>query len=192
MATNDEQRFLVDEIADSIRNVNDGVQELSDKSAEFVAAGENSVKQAKLLKEKNKDSQSMQKNIFATTLCVTLALSVVSIIVYCIKGSFSKAENIWIYVASAGLGGVIGGLITFDTTGLDFALTAMFVVLFMQQWKQKENRPACVIGVAITLLCRVIFGTSMFLVPALLGMLLIFFFNQPIIPIQVTDAQCCK
>ena len=49
MATNDEQRFLVDEIADSIRNVNDGVQELADKSAEFVAAGENSVKQAKLL-----------------------------------------------------------------------------------------------------------------------------------------------
>ena len=47
MATNDEQRFLVDEIADSIRNVNDGVQELADKSAEFVAAGENSVKQAK-------------------------------------------------------------------------------------------------------------------------------------------------
>lgn len=65
----------------------------------------------KLLKEKNKDSQSRQKNIFATTLCVTLALSVVSIIVYCIKGSFSKTENIWIYVASAGLGGVIGGVL---------------------------------------------------------------------------------
>ena len=56
MATNDEQRFLVDEIADSIRNVNDGVQELADKSAEFVAAGENSVKQAKLLKEKNTET----------------------------------------------------------------------------------------------------------------------------------------
>ncbi len=82
------------------------------------------------------------------------------------------------WIGLTGLGGVIGGLITFDTTGLDFALTAMFVVLFMQQWKQKENRPACVIGVAITLLCRVIFGTSMFLVPALLGMLLIFWIGR--------------
>lgn len=82
------------------------------------------------------------------------------------------------WIGLTGLGGVIGGLITFDTTGLDFALTSMFVVLFMQQWKQKENRPACVIGVAITLLCRVIFGTSMFLVPALLGMLLIFWIGR--------------
>lgn len=82
------------------------------------------------------------------------------------------------WIGLTGLGGVIGGLITFDTTGLDFALTAMFVVLFMQQWKQKENRPACVIGVAVTLLCRVIFGTSMFLVPALLGMLLIFWIGR--------------
>lgn len=82
------------------------------------------------------------------------------------------------WIGLTGLGGVIGGLITFDTTGLDFALTAMFVVLFMQQWKQKENRPACVIGVAVTLLCRVVFGTSMFLVPALLGMLLIFWIGR--------------
>ena len=82
------------------------------------------------------------------------------------------------WIGLTGLGGVIGGLITFDTTGLDFALTAMFVVLFMQQWKQKENRPACVIGIGVTLLCRVIFGTSMFLVPALLGMLLIFWIGR--------------
>ena len=82
------------------------------------------------------------------------------------------------WIGLTGLGGVIGGLITFDTTGLDFVLTAMFVALFMQQWKQKENRPACVIGVAVTLLCRVIFGTSMFLVPALLGMLLIFWIGR--------------
>ena len=82
------------------------------------------------------------------------------------------------WIGLTGLGGVIGGLITFDTTGLDFALTAMFVVLFMQQWKQKENRPACVIGVAITLLCRVIFGTSMFLIPALLVILLIFWIGR--------------
>lgn len=82
------------------------------------------------------------------------------------------------WVVLSGLGSVIGGMITFDTTGLDFALTAMFVVLFLQQWKQKQNRPACVIGIAVTLLCRVIFGTSMFLIPALLVILLIFWIGR--------------
>ena len=38
-------------------------------------------------------------------------------------------------------------MITFNTKGLDFALTALFVVLFLEQWKKKENRPAGVIGI---------------------------------------------
>lgn len=82
------------------------------------------------------------------------------------------------WVILSGLGGVIGGLITFDTTGLDFALTAMFVVMFLQQWKEKRNRPACVIGIGITLLCRIFFGTSVFLIPSLLGILLIFWIGR--------------
>lgn len=38
------------------------------------------------------------------------------------------------------LGGLLGGLITFDITGIDFALTALFVVLFIEQVVKKENR----------------------------------------------------
>lgn len=82
------------------------------------------------------------------------------------------------WVGLCGLGGVIGGLITFDTTGLDFALTAMFVVMFLQQWKEKRNRPACVIGIGVTLLCRIFFGTSVFLIPSLLVILLIFWIGR--------------
>ena len=69
-------------------------------------------------------------------------------------------------------------MITFDTTGLDFALTAMFIVMFLQQWKEKRNRPACVIGIGVTLLCRIFFGTSVFLIPSLLGILLIFWIGR--------------
>ena len=43
---------------------------------------------------------------------------------------------------------LVGNLITFDTTGLDFALTALFVVLFLEQWKKRTNRPAGVLGMA--------------------------------------------
>lgn len=82
------------------------------------------------------------------------------------------------WIGLSGLGGVIGNLITFDTTGLDFALNAMFIALFMQHWKEKANRPACLIGIGVTVLSRVIFGASVFLIPALLAMLLIFWVGR--------------
>lgn len=56
------------------------------------------------------------------------------------------------WVTASVIGAFLGGMLPFDTTGLDFALTALFVVLFIEQWKKRENRPAGVIGV----LCAVI------------------------------------
>lgn len=78
----------------------------------------------------------------------------------------------------SGLGSVIGSVITFDTTGLDFALTALFIVLFLQQWKDKANRPACIIGIAVTVICRIVFGSTVFLIPALIGMLIVFWLGR--------------
>ena len=82
------------------------------------------------------------------------------------------------WVGICGLGSVLGNLITFDTTGLDFALNAMFIALFMQHWKEKANRPACLIGIGVTVLSRIVFGASVFLIPALLAMLLIFWVGR--------------
>ena len=56
---------------------------------------------------------------------------------------FAMSFLTWLYwVAFSMLGGLLGGLITFDITGIDFALTALFVVLFIEQVVKKENR-AC-------------------------------------------------
>ena len=65
------------------------------------------------------------------------------------------------------VGGLVGSLITFDTTGMDFALTALFVVLFMEQVKKKENRPAGLIGVGCTVLALVLFGADNLVIPAM-------------------------
>lgn len=64
-------------------------------------------------------------------------------------------------------GGLIGGLISFDTGGIDFALTALFVVLFLEQWKIKERRKYCIIGLAGTILSRLIFGSDNLVIPAM-------------------------
>lgn len=82
------------------------------------------------------------------------------------------------WVLLSGIGSVLGGLITFDTTGLDFALTALFIVLFLQQWKDKANRPACIIGISVTLISRIVFGSTVFLIPALIGILAVFYLGR--------------
>ena len=71
------------------------------------------------------------------------------------------------WVTGSAIGGLLGGLLTFNTTGLDFALTALFVVLFMEQWKKKANRPAGLIGIACTVVSLVVFGADNLVIPAM-------------------------
>ncbi|MCI2057828.1 MAG: AzlC family ABC transporter permease [Oscillibacter sp.] len=72
------------------------------------------------------------------------------------------------WVAASALGGILGGLITFNTAGMDFALTALFAVLFLEQWKKPENRPAGLIGLAAAAASRLFFGPGGMVIPAML------------------------
>lgn len=72
------------------------------------------------------------------------------------------------WVAGSVAGAIAGSYITFDTTGLDFALTALFVVIFTDQWKQREGHLPAVIGVGASVLCLWIFGTDSFIIPAMI------------------------
>lgn len=71
------------------------------------------------------------------------------------------------WVLGSFLGGWLGTLITFNSTGIDFAMTALFTTVFIQQWIDSENHIPAVLGVAATLLCRIIFGREIFLIPAM-------------------------
>ena len=71
------------------------------------------------------------------------------------------------WVGATALGGLLGHFLTFDTTGLDFALTALFVVLFLEQWKKKENRPFGVIGLACAAVSLAVFGVDNLVIPAM-------------------------
>lgn len=77
------------------------------------------------------------------------------------------------WVVATALGGLLGRFITMDTTGLDFALTALFVVLFMEQWKKQENRFAGVTGVACAAVALAVFGTDRMVIAAMALLLLV-------------------
>ena len=76
------------------------------------------------------------------------------------------------WVAGATLGGIFGSLISFDTTGLDFVMCAMFVVIFLEQWKKDERHLPALIGIGLSALCLVIFGSDRFIVPSMLVLLI--------------------
>ena len=71
------------------------------------------------------------------------------------------------------LGSVLGNFVTFNTKGLDFVLTALFVVLFLEQMKKSENRIFGLIGMACTVIALVAFGASNLVIPAMLLILLV-------------------
>ncbi len=84
------------------------------------------------------------------------------------KVSFLIANLDHLYwITGCVLGGVIGELIKFNTTGVDFAMTALFVVIVIDQWRDmKEHRPA-IVGLASGVLCLVVLGADKFLIPSL-------------------------
>ena len=69
------------------------------------------------------------------------------------------------------LGGIFGSLIHFNTEGLDVGMTAMFVVIFMEQWLKDKRHTSALAGTGISLLCLLIFGPDNFIIPAMLAIL---------------------
>lgn len=72
------------------------------------------------------------------------------------------------WITGSVTGSVLGGLITFSTEGIDFALTALFVTIFVDQWLSTKDHRAALTGVIASVICLLIFGTDSFLIPAML------------------------
>lgn len=82
------------------------------------------------------------------------------------------------WVIATVMGSVLGQFIPTDIKGIDFVLTALFVVIFLNQWDNCENRLPALIGLAITILCRLLFGSAYFLIPAMLLIVAALFINK--------------
>ena len=66
------------------------------------------------------------------------------------------------------LGGILGQIIPFDLTGIDFCMTALFLIIFIDQWEKAEREGASLSGLGLDILCLLIFGENHFMLPALL------------------------
>lgn len=72
------------------------------------------------------------------------------------------------WTVSATTGGLIGSLLKFDTSGISFVMTAMFVVIFLDQWLKEKNHVSSIIGLSVSALCLICFGPDSFMIPTML------------------------
>ena len=68
------------------------------------------------------------------------------------------------WVLGATVGGLLGNLVTFNTQGIEFVMTALFTAILVNQWR--EHRPVLT-GLALSAVCLVIFGKTNFILPAM-------------------------
>lgn len=75
------------------------------------------------------------------------------------------------WVSGSMLGALAGILIPFDSSGIEFALTALFLTVFVEQWLSKQDHKPALIGVLVTVVSLLIFGSEHFLIPAMIVIL---------------------
>ena len=85
------------------------------------------------------------------------------------------------WLGGAVLGATLGSFLTFDTKGLSFVMTAMFVVIFLEQFLKEKHHWTAWIGFGASLGCLAIFGRDFFMIPTMVVILLLLtVFRKPI------------
>lgn len=72
------------------------------------------------------------------------------------------------WVSGSVIGAAVGSAFNFAPKGIDFALTALFVTVFVEQWLSSKDHTAAITGVLSSVICLIIFGADSFLIPAML------------------------
>lgn len=77
------------------------------------------------------------------------------------------------WVLGAVLGNVFGAIVPFNLKGVEFAMTALFIVIFAENWMKEKSHESSLLGLGIALLCLIFVGKEQFLIPTLIGIWLI-------------------
>lgn len=80
------------------------------------------------------------------------------------------------WVLGSVMGSLAGNVVKFDSTGIDFALTALFLTIFLEQWMSAKKHMPAIVGVVAATVCLVVFGSETFLIPTMIIISLVFCF----------------
>lgn len=77
------------------------------------------------------------------------------------------------WVIGSVIGSVVGSVLNFNTAGIDFSMTALFLVVFVEQWKSTKDHASAITGVAASVACLLFFGAGNFVIPAMVSITVI-------------------
>ncbi len=86
--------------------------------------------------------------------------------------------NHFYWVCGATAGALLGYFIHFDTTGIEFVMTALFFVMFLDQWEATNRHFSSLVGILCSLACLLLFGSQNFMIPAMALIILTFAFSK--------------
>lgn len=72
------------------------------------------------------------------------------------------------WITGSAIGAIAGAVIPFNAEGIDFAMTALFIVIFVEQWLAGGKRIPAVIGIVSTIALRLLFGIDNFVLPSMI------------------------
>lgn len=84
---------------------------------------------------------------------------------------FVTLLNHFYWFSGATIGGLVGSLLHFNTNGISFVMTAMFVVIFLEQWLKEKRHISSYIGLGASAICLIIFGADSFMIPTMAAIL---------------------
>ncbi len=93
------------------------------------------------------------------------------------------------WISGCVLGSLLGEIFTFDTAGIEFSMTALFVTIFVEQWLTSKNHWPAIIGLLSSILCLVIFGAGNFLIPTMIAITIILSMLKKSIKAGVEDRE---
>lgn len=94
---------------------------------------------------------------------------------------FVTLLNHFYWFSGATLGGIFGSLLHFNTEGLEFVMTAMFVVIFLEQWLKEKDHRSGILGLVLSGGCLAIFGSDGFIIPAMCAILILLTAMRPVL-----------
>lgn len=93
------------------------------------------------------------------------------------------------WIIGSVVGSLLGNLITFNTAGIEFSMTALFLVVFVDQWKSTKNHTSAVVGVGTSVVCLLIFGAENFLIPTMIAITVMLTVLRRKLNIQETEEE---
>lgn len=88
------------------------------------------------------------------------------------------------WVLGSVLGSILGTVIAFDTAGIEFSMTALFVTVFVEQWLSTKNHLPAIAGLTCSIVCLLLFGAESFLIPTMISITIVLLLCRKVMDVQ--------